>query len=174
MREISLSIEEVASKALGFILPAFFITGIPFFVLHGVEPFQQWSWSGVLVFIVCLFAGIPLHELLHGLVFGLFARGGFKSVRFGIDKKTYSPFCHCTTPIRVHYYRLGALLPLLALGLVPYVMALFNGLFAFWLFGYLYIVAAGGDLLALKMLKTVPGHKKVLDHPEKMGFYVLD
>jgi hypothetical protein len=118
--------------------------------------------------------GVPLHELLHALVFGVFARGGYKSVKFGIDKSTYTPYCHCTTPIRVQYYRVGALLPLIVLGAVPFVISLFTGSFGFWLYGYIYIIAAGGDLVALKMLKKIPAHRKVLDHPEKMGFYVLD
>jgi len=50
MREISMTIEETARKAVGLILPILFATGIPFFVLHGLEPFLQWTWSGVLVF----------------------------------------------------------------------------------------------------------------------------
>jgi hypothetical protein len=174
MREISLTIEEVARKAVGLILPVLFATGIPFFVLHGWEPFQYWSWMGVIVFLGCVIAGIPLHELLHALVFGMFARGGYKSVKFGVEKRTFTPYCHCTTPIRVQYYRVGALMPLLVLGLTPFVVALFTGSLGFWLFGYIYIIGAGGDLVALKMLKKIPGHKKVLDHPEKMGFFVLD
>lgn len=117
MREISMTIEETARKAVGLILPVLFATGIPFFVLHGLEPFLQWSWSGVLVFFLCLVIGVPVHELLHALVFGMFARGGYKSVKFGIEPRTYTPYCHCTSPIRVQYYRLGALMPFLVLGL---------------------------------------------------------
>lgn len=174
MREISLTIEETARKAVGLILPVFFATGIPFFVLHGWEPFQQWNWMEVLVFLGCVIAGIPIHELLHALVFGLFARGGYKSIKLGVEKRTYTPYCHCTAPIRVQYYRVGALMPLLVLGVAPFVVALLTGSIGFWIFGYIYIIGAGGDLVALKMLKKIPGHKKVLDHPEKMGFFVLD
>ncbi|WP_016776962.1 DUF3267 domain-containing protein [Anaerophaga thermohalophila] len=174
MTEISLTIEETAKKAGGMILPVLFATGIPFFVIHGAEPFWDWSVKGLLLFLFLVIVGVPLHELLHALVFGIFARGGYKSVKFGIDKSTYTPYCHCTTPIRVQYYRVGALLPLLVLGAVPFVISLFTGSFGFWLYGYIYIIAAGGDLVALKMLKKIPAHRKVLDHPEKMGFYVFD
>ena len=174
MREISMTIEETARKAVGLILPILFATGIPFFVLHGLEPFLQWTWSGVLVFFLCLVIGVPVHELLHALVFGMFARGGYKSVKFGIEPRTYTPYCHCTSPIRVQYYRLGALMPLLVLGVAPYVAALFTGSLGFWVFGYVYMIGAGGDLVAVKMLKKIPGHKKVLDHPEKMGFFLID
>lgn len=172
MTEISLTIEETARKAAGLILPVLFATGVPFFVLYGIHPF--YDWSGVLQFMLVLIAGIPIHELLHGLVFGAFAHGGYRSVKFGVDKHTYTPYCHCNAPIRVQYYRLGALLPLFALGVAPFVVSLFNGSFGWWLYGFFFIVAAGGDLVALKMLKDIPGHRKVLDHPEKMGFYVLD
>lgn len=174
MTEISITIEETARKAAGLILPVLFATGIPFFVLFGEHPFYGWSLTGVLQFIGLLIAGIPIHEFLHGLVFGLFARGGYKSVKFGVDRSTYTPYCHCQAPIRVRYYRVGALLPLFVLGVAPFVVSLFNGSLGWWLYGYFYIIAAGGDLVALKMLKKLPGHKKVLDHPEKMGFYVLD
>ncbi len=174
MTEISLTIEETARKAAGLILPVFFATGIPFFVLHGMAPFMDWTIEGVLLFLLFLIAGIPVHELLHAFVFGAFARGGYKAVKFGIDRSTYTPYCHCTAPIRVRWYRLGALLPLIVLGVVPFVYSLFIGSFGWWLFGYIYIIAAGGDLVALKLLKGISAHRKVLDHPEKMGFYVLD
>jgi len=65
-------------------------------------------------------------------------------------------------------------MPLLVLGVVPYVAALFTGSLGFWVFGYVYMIGAGGDLVAVKMLKKIPGHKKVLDHPEKMGFFLID
>ena len=174
MTEIALTIEETARKAAGLILPALFATGIPFFVLHGFHPFMDWSWESVVLFIVILILGVPLHELLHALVFGAFARGGYRALKFGFDRSTYTPYCHCTGPIRVQWYRLGAVTPLLILGAVPFAVSLFNGSFGWWLFGYFYIIAAGGDLVALKLLKGLPAHRKVLDHPEKMGFYVLD
>ncbi|MFO8001617.1 MAG: DUF3267 domain-containing protein [Marinilabilia sp.] len=174
MTEISLTIEETARKAAGMILPALFATGIPFFVLHGYNPFLDWSWESIVLFLLLFIAGIPLHELLHALVFGAFVRGGYKAIKFGIKRDMYTPYCHCTAPIRVRWYRIGALLPLFVLGATPFAVSLFNGSFGWWLFGYFYIIAAGGDLVALKMLKKIPGHRKVLDHPEKMGFYVLD
>ncbi|MDK2841497.1 MAG: hypothetical protein PWQ17_1002 [Anaerophaga sp.] len=156
------------------ILPVLFATGIPFFVIHGTEPFLHWSVNGLLLFLLMVVVGVPLHELLHALVFGAFARGGYKTVKFGIDKSTYTPYCHCTAPMRVQYYRVGALLPLIVLGVVPFVISLITGSFGFWFYGFIYIIAAGGDLVALNMLKKIPAHRKVLDHPQKMGFYVLD
>ncbi|SFE16131.1 DUF3267 domain-containing protein [Thermophagus xiamenensis] len=174
MTEITITIEEAAKKAMGLIIPTLFVTGIPFFVLHGSEPFLDWNFKEVLFFLFILIAGIPVHELLHALVFGIFARGGFKSVKLGIESKTFTPYCHCSSPIRVQYYRLGALLPFLVLGVIPYIASLFIGSLGWWLYGYFYIIAAGGDLVALKMLKKIPGHRRVLDHPKKMGFYVLD
>ena len=174
MREISLTIEETARKAVGMILPFLFVMGIPFFVLHGLTPFMEWSIGGVSLFLGVVLAGIPVHELLHALVFGAFAKGGYKSIKFGIERATYTPYCHCTTPIRAQWYRVGALLPLIVLGVAPFVVSLFSGSFGWWLFGYFYTIAAGGDLVAIKMLKDIPAHRKVLDHPEKMGFYVID
>lgn len=174
MTEITITIEEAAKKAMGLIIPTLFVTGIPFFVLHGKGPFYDWSWSGILFFLLLVIIGIPIHELLHALIFGLFSRGGFKSVKLGLDRSTYTPYCHCSTPIRVQYYRIGALFPMFVLGVAPFVLSLFNGSFGWWLFGYIFIVAAGGDLVALKLLKKIPAHRKVLDHPQKMGFFVLD
>ncbi len=174
MTEISLTIEEASRKAAGMILPVLFATGVPFFVLHGITPFMDWTIGGVLLFVGLLIVGIPVHELLHALVFGAFARGGYKSIRFGIAARIFAPYCHCSGPIRVRWYRIGAILPLIVLGAFPFAVSLFVGSFGWWLFGYFYTIAAGGDLVALKMLKNIPGHRKVLDHSEKMGFYVLD
>ena len=174
MKEIALSIEETSQKAVKVVIPIAMIMVVLFGLLHGWRAFLDWSWVGSAFFLGNVLFGIVLHEGLHALVFGLFVRGGFKSIKISFDKNTLTPYCHCTKPIRVRWYRLGAMIPLLIQGVGPFVVSLFTGSLGWWAYGVLFTIGAGGDILALEMLSGIRNRARVLDHPEKMGFYLLD
>ncbi len=174
MKEIALSIEETSRRAVKVVIPIAAIMTLLFVLLHGYRAFLYWSWVGSAFFLGNVLFGIVLHEGLHAMVFGVFVRGGVKSIRFGFDKNTFSPYCHCTKPIRVRWYRLGAVTPLLIQGVFPFVVSLFTGSLGWWAYGLLFTIGAGGDILALEMLSGIRDRARVLDHPEKMGFYLLD
>ncbi len=174
MKEIALTIEETNRKAIKLVIPIAVIMAVLFVLLHGYRAFFNWSWIGSVVFVGSVLSGIFIHELLHALVLGLFVRGGFSSIKFGFDRNTFTPYCHCTKPIRVRWYRLGAIMPLILQGILPFVVSLFTGSLGWWAFGVLFTVGAGGDLLAIEMLSGLRSRARVLDHPEKMGFYLLE
>ena len=72
---------------------------------------------------VTLMAGIVVHELIHGLTWAYFAKKGFKSIRFGVFWEMLTPYCHCSEPLTVRQYCIGALMPLVVLGIIPLVLA---------------------------------------------------
>src|SRR5512133_2566260 len=65
----------------------------------------------ILVFLVILFLGILLHELIHGLTWMLFGRKPLSAIKFGFQLNTFTPYAHCTEPMLVNPYRLGAAMP---------------------------------------------------------------
>ena len=54
-----------------------------------------------LIIFLTFVIGIILHELIHGLTWSLFAKHGFKSMKFGILLKMLTPYCHCKEPLKV-------------------------------------------------------------------------
>lgn len=174
MKEITLTIEETGRKALKRAIPIVVVMTLLFMLLHGYEPFLSWSWIGTGVFLGSVLVGIVLHELLHALILGAFVQGGYRSIKFGLDKNTFTPYCHCVKPLRVRWYRAGALVPLFIQGVLPFVVSLFVGSLGWWAYGLLFTIGAGGDMLAVEMLSGIPGRAWVQDHPRKMGFYLID
>jgi hypothetical protein len=119
-----------------------------------------------------LVIGIPLHEVIHGLSWAYFGQRPLKDVRFGVQWKLLTPYAHLQVPIPARAYRLGAAMPALVLGLLPYGAGLAVGKGWFTAFGLLYLFAAGGDLLVLWQLRKVDANALVEDHPSRAGCYV--
>lgn len=119
-------------------------------------------------------AGIVTHELLHGLGWALFAKGGFKTIRFGVIWHMLTPYCHCTVPLSLPAYLFGGLLPAVAMGIVPCSIAMASGNMGLMIFGLFFTLAAGGDFLVAWMLRKQGKSDVVMDHPNKIGCIVLE
>ena len=173
-REVSITIEEAGRRALKMVVPCLVFYGVPFFLVHGWAPLKQISLTGVWLLFLFSLLGIVIHELVHALFFGLFSPGGFKSIRFGIDRKTWSPYCHPLGAMKVWAYRAGALAPLILLGIVPAVFSFFNGNLGLLVFGWVFSIAAGGDLVSVWLTRELSGNDLIKDHASKIGFYIVD
>jgi len=73
----------------------------------------------------------------------------------------------------VQLYRIALIMPGIILGILPSVYGIItsNSLILFW--GLVFILAAGGDLLVLWLIRKVSIDEYVLDHPKKAGCYVM-
>jgi uncharacterized integral membrane protein len=163
-------------------LPILFILAIPFILLNR-ESFQLQSlrtnfdfWArplGVIIVLVVMAGGIVVHEVIHGVTFSLFAKRGFKSIKFGILTKTLTPYCHCKEPLRVWQYILSTVMPAVVLGLIPSLIAMAKGNIGLMLFGIFFTIAAAGDFIIIYLLRKQPATTLVQDHPEKIGCYIF-
>ena len=61
--------------------------------------------------LVAFFAGVVVHELIHGLVWSFFCKDGLHSIHFGFQLKTLTPYCHCAQPLDKGGYIAGTLAP---------------------------------------------------------------
>ena len=68
----------------------------------------------------------------------------------------------------------GGALPLVAMGIIPSIVALMVGNGFLICFGILFIWAAGGDIIMLHMMNRLPLNTIVADHPDKLGFYIVN
>jgi hypothetical protein len=122
---------------------------------------------------VSIVLAIVVHELIHGIVFALYAPHGFRSVTFGFNAKIGAFYCHCKEPIRVKHYRRAGIAPLIILGLIPLIIGFITGVGWFKTFGLLLTIGGFGDLLVYIKLLKFGKNTLLLDHPDKLGF-ILD
>ena len=124
-----------------------------------------------LIFCIC---GIVIHELIHGLFFSLYAKNGFKSVKFGIMpmKRLFTPYCHCSEPLKVRHYLVAAIMPLVILGIIPSIISLIIGSKAVLFFGIIFIAGACGDLLMCNKLIKENFDDWIFDNPSAIGYYI--
>lgn len=174
-RKVAINI--ISANIFAFILAivSAILMAIPFFLLHPDWLHHSYSsMSDDLWFILFMILGVPIHEGIHGLTWGLVNKGGFRHVSFGVIWKYLTPYCHYSKPMTRGRYIAGALMPCLILGIIPAVASLFNGNI-FWLaFGVIYISGAAGDLWMTWLILKEPKDAMFLDHPSEAGFYVIE
>lgn len=117
--------------------------------------------------VLLLFASIPVHEFLHGFTWQFFCKRGWKSIKFGIHM--LNPYCHCKEALAMKGYALGALVPMLVLGVVPILVGLITGSYSWFGFGAFNLAAAGGDASLIAILWRYR-RCLILDHPKEAGF----
>ena len=123
---------------------------------------------------ISIILAIVVHELIHGIIFAIYAPNGFKSVSFGFNAKLGAFYCHCEQPIRVKHYRRAGIAPLVILGLIPLIFGFITGVAWFKTFGLLLTIGGFGDLLVYIKLLKINRNLFVLDHPDKLGFKIIE
>jgi len=128
----------------------------------------------ILIFIALLIIGVILHELIHGITWALFSPRHFKDIKFGIIWTSFMPYCHCKIPLHVNQYRIGAIAPLIILGIFPYILGLLLQNLTVFILGIFLILGAVGDIAILWNTRKIPANKTIQDHPTEPGFIVYD
>ncbi len=173
-RTYTLSIEKASLRAFLLIFPIAILYAVPFYLIWGKNVFVELKFRSLLFLLLFIVFGILLHELLHGLVWAVFSKHGFRSIRFGIKWEYFTPYCHCTESLKVWHYVLGGLAPLVFMGILPGIWALFSGNGLIMFFAIFFSCAAGGDIQAIWMLRKFSKNQLVYDHPEELGFIIAD
>ncbi|WP_044208726.1 DUF3267 domain-containing protein [Flammeovirga sp. OC4] len=163
------------------LIPIGLVFGVPFFMiwkpqidvgefLSNMGP--EGSELGMVAVLFTLILGIVVHELIHGITWAIFAKKGFKSIKFGVLWKVLTPYCHCKEPLYVRQYIIGAITPALFLGILPSLVAIMIGDFGLLLFGMFFTMAAGGDFLVINLIRKENSSDLVQDHPSEAGCYI--
>jgi hypothetical protein len=151
-------------------IPIIAVLGIPYYLIWGVNILDQLHFQSLGFLFLFIVAGVLVHELLHGITWAVFTRRGFRSIHFGIKWEFLTPYCHCTDSLKVWQYILGAIMPLLIMGLIPSLWAIVNGNALVMFYGIFFSVAAGGDIQAVWLLRKFKSEQLIYDHPEELGF----
>ncbi len=177
-KDLSISMAKANVLSVFFALPV---------MLLGTVYLLIWGYESTFVFLsafktkpniiwamVSIITGIILHELIHGIAWMYFAGKKNGHIKFGVNWKTLTPYAHCTEPMEIAPYRLGAAAPGIILGFIPYLIGLVTGNPVITLFGLFFSFAASGDGLILWILRKVEKGKLVEDHPSRAGCFVIE
>ena len=138
------------------------------YAIWGAFPFGR-PWTGA-AFFPAVVLGIVVHELIHGFTWMWVTRSGFRHLRFGT--LSGGVYCHIDVPMNKRKYVIGALMPLLLLGVLPFLLSFVMPSLWMMLFGVLFISAAMGDVMIVWVIRHEPADTLVYDHPTEAGCMV--
>lgn len=171
-RTISLLTANLYALILMPVLAAIIL--IPFALLSrqlSATPTFSFGIQQVMLLIGAILVGVIVHELLHAIGWMAVGQVKWHAIEFGI--KSLTPYAHCKIPVNASTYRIGILLPGIALGLIPGWIGsiVYNG----WLvtFGLVMFISAAGDLMVFWLIRGLPPTAQVLDHPSEVGCQVI-
>ena len=171
----SASMARADAFALVVLAPVCAVLCVAYGVLHGHDVLATSAGAffvSFLAFLVLGVVGAVAHEWLHGLVWRWASGLPASAVSFGIQRETLTPYAHASAPMAARAYRIGAAAPGVVLGLVPALAGIATGWGLLFAFGVFFTFAAGGDALILWLLRGVPPHARVSDHPTRAGCLV--
>jgi hypothetical protein len=177
IKEFTLKPGESEKKIFLFIVPLIIILSLPFSFINKNRLYNDFIniiIDNFLITLPVLIAGIIFHELFHGLTWSILSKKGFSIISFGISKINFTLYCHCKAPIKLKYYIWGGIMPFLLLGLLPLVVSWFTGNTALFLFGVVFSLASGSDILICWKLRKVNKNVLVQDFPDKTGCYLVE
>jgi len=170
--------------AIFAIIPILIIYGLPFYFLWRntfskvalksfINEFSFGILGDFISILLVITVGTVLHELIHGITWAKYTENGFKSIRFGIMWRMLTPYCHCVEPLKVKHYILGAIMPTIILGFLPFVFSLVTGNLLWLFFGVFFTMGGVGDFLIINLLRKEKKDDLVLDHPTEAGCYIF-
>ena len=177
MKDISISALKANLYAIPIIAISIICLVVPFVLIWDWQTFTKGFLTIFLTlpyFIIAFVLGAFLHEVLHALGFLIFGKLKLSQVKIGIIWKYITPYAHCKIPLKAFIYRIALLLPAVLLGIVPSLTAIIIGKSWLLIYGILFTVLAGGDLLVFWLIRKVKSKESVKDHPERCGCYIVN
>ena len=172
-----LTIEMRKAQATGAVLgiTLVLILILPYYLIFGLAELEKVrQFFSLRIFIPSIIIGIFVHEFIHGLTWAVAAKIGLANIKFGFQLKSLTPYAHSKLPMKTNAYRLGAVMPLLLLGVLPYLFALISNNPYFFGFGLFFCFVASGDIMILWLIHKLPAHQLIQDHPSKGGVILLE
>lgn len=160
--------------ALLFSIPIITFSTLAFLLLWPLETLSIAIDFVLLWTIPIIILGVLAHEFLHGVTWSAFAKKGWKSIQFGIKWSSLTPYCHCKEPLLKLHYTIGTAMPFIIMSIIPIVLSVALGNGVLLIIGILFGMSAGGDLLGLWMLRKADTKDWIQDHPDEIGFIIID
>ena len=175
--ELTVGIVKANIYAILLGIPVAIIGTVLFFAVNWGKEIRLMSGVQTLLFVIALFALIVVHELIHGITWAAFTQNHFKDIEFGIMKEYLTPYCTCKSPLSKGKYIIGALMPLIILGIIPMAAGIAAGSMFLLLLGIIMTISAGGDILIVQTILKYKSRSEdvlYLDHPTQAGGVIFD
>ena len=151
-KALTIGVLQANIGAIIIMLPFVIVTAMIYYNVNSIGA-QEISLRFSILLLPILLVLIVLHELIHGLVWGCFAKNHFHSIEFGVIWKALTPYCTCSGPMKKWQYMLGGAMPTLVLAAGTVVIAVATSQWLLFLIAELIIFSGGGDfLIILKIL----------------------
>lgn len=175
--ELTVGIVFANMFALLYGLPFAAISFFLFYYLHPDNPhFVTEPSNWIILFVIILILTV-VHELIHGITWSIFAEHHWKDIEFGFMVEYLTPYCACACPLQKGQYIIGALMPLIILGLIPTIAGILAGSALWTLVGIIMTMSAGGDILVVINIlryKTRAKEMFYMDHPTQAGGVIFE
>lgn len=125
-----------------------------------------------LLFILCIFLSIIIHELIHYISFILIGKVTFKDVTMGFDKKHFCFYTDCFEYIRAIEYIWVLACPMIILGLIPYIVGLLSSNIYISSIGLFMTLGSSGDLMLIYLIRKLSFNTKIKTHDKYFGFSI--
>lgn len=168
--DITISVKDANTKAILYTMPLIVPLIIVFILMHGY--WTMFSYKEFSIAMIINLILIVVHELIHGITWSRFTEKGWDAISFGVIWKMLTPYCTCNEALTKKHYIIGALMPLVVLGLIPAIAALITGSSVLLWIGILMIIGAGGDIyMSLLLWKFEDNGQETIfmDHPCEVG-----
>jgi hypothetical protein len=132
-----------------------------------------WMLLDLKTFLITVLPGVLAHELIHGVAWAVFARRPLSGIQIGVRWRSAAPYAHPKDAMPVGAYRAGAVMPAIVIGVLPALGAIVLGWPLLMAWSLVFVLAAGGDLVVLWLIRRVPAGRMVQDHPTRAGCHVL-
>ena len=183
-KNLTISLTKANVVGLLLVLPIMAVLCIVFLIVHGLTPITELMesnklWAGLSLVIAGL-SIVPLalvHELIHGLCWGIGAKNHMKDIEYGFIKEMLTPYCYCRSPLSKGMYLFGSMMPMTVLGTVVCIFGIIFASPCLMVVGLIQIMGGSGDILVSSMLLRYNTKSKdvvLMDHPTECGLIVFE
>lgn len=174
---LTVDIRKANLLSFAILAAAAVVYGGIFFLVRGAEPFLSGGRIISFMVIIAVLVLTVVHEMIHGLTWIIVSGGSPRDISFGVDVKHASPYCSCRVPMKRSAYITGALMPLVVLGIIPFIPSVILGSVPLLTIAVIMTSAATGDIMIVKKIsgyKSTANELLVIDHPVLPGAVVFE
>lgn len=174
--DLTVSIVKANIFAVLLLIPLAVI-GVGGYLLRNGNLISSYRTGSFALMLIVFLVFIVVHELIHGASWALFTEHGFKDIEFGFMKQYMTPYCTCLVPLTKKQYIIGALMPLIVLGILPMALGILIGSLPLLLVGILMVDSAAGDIMIVWMILKYRSQAReivYMDHPTQAGGVIFE
>mgnify|MGYP000956184981 CR=1 FL=1 len=170
-KEVILDIKAASKLAIFLQLFVTFILALFKMIFQNDGLFFKFTLNILIYSILFIF----VHEFLHGIGFKIFCNAPWKDIRYGFDKRYFTPYCSCKDLITKRNKFISViLLPTIIAGIITLIITyLSKNLFWTLVAGFVFSGGAG-DIYMVYEISKYPSTYKFMDHPSEPGYIVYE